>query len=277
MMKTKYNKKRNTAFVYEALIREGTSAILQGDHERKNTVVKLIKKHFASDSILYKDLQCYQSLYETNNLEKETCEKIIKEAKLASRLLDTQGLFVSQTDLINDVNKELEPSVFNNFVPNYKSLANIYKMFSHSTDPKSAVILEGLVLENMCEPVQKEPEPAVDSIVVESFVEKFNAKYGQTLLSEQKTLLNLYISSFVDNSLELKMFLNEEITRLKKELNESKSKEEICSDEQMVEKTNLVLEKLNTLKDNFADHEMLFTILKVQQLVGEINKDANSN
>ena len=276
-MKTKYNKKRNTAFVYEALIREGTSAILQGDHERKNTVVKLIKKHFASDSILYKDLQCYQSLYETNNLEKETCEKIIKEAKLASRLLDTQGLFVSQTDLINDVNKELEPSVFNNFVPNYKSLANIYKMFSHSTDPKSAVILEGLVLENMCEPAKEEPETAVDSIVVESFVEKFNAKYGQTLLSEQKTLLNLYISSFVDNSLELKMFLNEQITRLKKELNESKSKEEIYSDEQMVEKTNLVLEKLNTLKDNFADHEMLFTILKVQQLVGEINKDANSN
>ena len=46
MMKTRYNKKRNTAFVYEALIREGTSAILQGDHDRKNTVVKLIKKHF---------------------------------------------------------------------------------------------------------------------------------------------------------------------------------------------------------------------------------------
>ena len=62
MMKTKYNKKRNTAFVYEALVREGTSAILQGDHDRKNTVVKLIKKHFTTDSILYKDLQCYQSL-----------------------------------------------------------------------------------------------------------------------------------------------------------------------------------------------------------------------
>ena len=38
-MKTKYNKKRNTAFVYEALVREGTSAILQGDHERKNTLL----------------------------------------------------------------------------------------------------------------------------------------------------------------------------------------------------------------------------------------------
>ena len=79
-MKTKYNKKRNTAFVFEALIREGTSAILQGDHDRKNTVVKLIKKHFTPDSTLYKHLQCYQSLYETSGLDRKTCEKIIREA-----------------------------------------------------------------------------------------------------------------------------------------------------------------------------------------------------
>ena len=277
MMKTKYNKKRNTAFVYEALIREGTSAILQGDHERKNTVVKLIKKHFAADSVLYKDLQCYRSLYETTGLQKETCEKIIKEAKMASRLLDTQGLFVSQTDLINDVNKELEPSVFNNFVPNYKSLANIYKMFSHSADPKSAVILEGMVLKDMCAIEQDKIETEVDSLVVESFVNKFNNKYGDTLLEEQKTLLNLYISSFVDNCLELKMFLNEEVSRLKKELNESKSREDISSDSQMLEKTDLILDKLETLREGHADHGMLLTLLKVQQLVGEIKEDASSN
>ena len=45
----------------------------------------------------------------------------------------------------------------------------------------------------------------------------------------------------------------------------------------MVEKTNLILEKLDTLKDGFADHYMLLTILKVQQLVEEINEDADSN
>ena len=75
-MKIKHNKNRNTAFVYEALIREGTSAILQGDHDRKNTVVKLIKKHFTPASILNKELQCYQSLYETTNTDQKTCEKI---------------------------------------------------------------------------------------------------------------------------------------------------------------------------------------------------------
>jgi len=276
-MKTKYNKKRNTAFVYEALIREGTSAILQGDHERKNTVVKLIKKHFAADSILYKDLQCYQSLYETAGLEKETCEKIIREAKLASRLLDTQGVFVSQSDLINDVNKELEPSVFNNFVPNYKSLANIYKMFSDNTDPKSAVILEQMVLERMCQPNEEKAQTEVDSLVVESFVQKFNNKYNEKLLSEQKELLNLYISSFVDNSLELKMFLNEELARLKAELTKSKDSEHINTDEQMTQKTEQILEKLDAYKNAEADQNMLLTVLKVQELVGEINDNASSD
>ena len=277
MMKTKYNKKRNTAFVFEALIREGTSAILQGDHDRKNTVVKLIKKHFAPDSTLYKHLQCYQSLYETSGLDRNTCEKIMREAKLAHRVLDPHGLFVSQTDLINDVNKELEPSVFNNFVPNYKSLANIHKMFSTNVSPKNSVILEELVLEHMSRTEEAEEQVEIDNVVVESFVEKFNAKYDSKLLTEQKQLLNLYISSFVDNSLELKMFLNEEIARLKSSLLESRSQEEIVSDESMVEKTEQVLELLENYKDTEADQNMLLTILKVQQLVGEIENNAGSN
>ena len=276
-MKTKYNKKRNTAFVFEVLIREGTSAILQGDHDRKNTVVKLIKKHFAPDSTLYKHLQCYQSLYETSGLDRNTCEKIMREAKLAHRVLDPHGLFVSQTDLINDVNKELEPSVFNNFVPNYKSLANIHKMFSTNVSPKNSVILEELVLEHMSRTEEAEEQVEIDNVVVESFVEKFNTKYDSKLLTEQKQLLNLYISSFVDNSLELKMFLNEEIARLKSSLLESRSQEEIASDESMVEKTEQVLELLENYKDTEADQNMLLTILKVQQLVGEIENNAGSN
>jgi hypothetical protein len=276
-MKTKYNKKRNTAFVFEALIREGTSAILQGDHDRKNTVVKLIKKHFTPDSALYKHLQCYQSLYETSGLERKTCEKIIREAKLAHRVLDPHGLFVSQTDLINDVNKELEPTVFNNFVPNYKSLANIHKMFSTNISPKNLVILEELVLEHMSRAEEIEEQIEVDNVVVESFVEKFNTKYDSKLLTEQKELLNLYISSFVDNSLELKMFLNEEISRLKQILVESKNYEDVSSDESMIEKTEQVLELLENYKNIEADQNMLLTILKVQQLAGEIENNAGSN
>ncbi len=51
-MKNKHNKKRNTAFIYEALIKEVTVAMLRGQTERKRKIVDIIKKHFNPDSEL---------------------------------------------------------------------------------------------------------------------------------------------------------------------------------------------------------------------------------
>ena len=71
-----------------------------------------------------------------------------------------------------------------------------------------------------------------------TFVEKFNAKYENGLLQEQKELLTHYITSFVDNALELKIYLNDEIARLKEQLEKAKEVKEIKSDEAMFKKTN---------------------------------------
>ena len=276
-MKTRHNKKRNTAFVYEALIREGTSAILQKDEARCNKVVAIIKKHFREGSILKKDLDCYKSLCENQNLSKLDSARIIQEAKTQKRLIDPSGLFVAQTDLIHDINKEVRPSVFNNYVPNYKSLANIYQMFSDSTNPKDAVLLENLVIENMTKEMTLVEETKVDNLVINTFVEKFNKKYDQELLEEQKTLLNLYIQSFVDNSLEFKTFLNEEISRLKQQLEKAKTQEYISNDEDMLEKANQVLLKLESFKKTELNDNMLLTVLKVQSLVKETKTDGDRN
>ena len=102
-MKTRHNKKRNTAFVYEALIREVTVAIMKGDTERRDKTISVIKKHFNSDSLLSEDLECYRSLYSNQGIEQEMGERLIKEVRLAKRLIDTQGLFNQQTELINDL------------------------------------------------------------------------------------------------------------------------------------------------------------------------------
>jgi len=276
-MKIKHNKKRNTALVYEALVREGTSAILQEDHERKNIVVKLIKKHFANDSILKKDLECYRSLYEANGLSESSRNKIIREAKLQKRLLDPSAIFAKQTDLIHDVNKELDPHIFNNFVPNYKSLASIYQMFSYSSTPKETVILENAVLASMKEEEAKEENTQISDMVINSFVEKFNKKYNEQLFEEQKTVLNLYIKSFVDNSVEFKMFLNEEIARLKNEVNKAKSSEHIAGDDEMIAKTEMIIDKLEILKNTQINENVLSTVLKVQSLVRETTENGSSN
>jgi len=106
--------------------------------------------------------------------------------------------------------------------------------------------------------------------VVNKFVNKFNEKYGEELLHEQKELLSYYITSFADNALELKIFLNEEILRLKEKLVEAKTTDEISEDSTMTEKTTQIIEKLESFSSAPIDESVLKTIMKTQKLVKEI-------
>jgi len=277
-MKAKHNKKRNTAFVYEALVREATVAILKEDTTRRDTAVRLLKKHFHDGSLLKRALECYQSLYETRATDKETSEKILREAKLAHRVLDPHGLFVSNSDLIDDINTELEPRVFNNFVPNYKTLASISQIFSDKISPRDQVLLEGEILGLMMSNESSTSVPQeIDNVVVKTFIEKFNIKYDNELLGEQKQLLSYYISSFTDNALALKVFLNEEIGRLKIELEAAKKLDEIKNDSEMVSKTDEVIDTLQAFAQQAISEDLLLTVLKTQSLVKEIHSDGRNS
>ena len=179
-MIAKLNKKRNSAFVYEALLREATAALLKKDKKRCDTIINLLKKHFKEGTYLKKDLDCQRSLYESRGLEKELCQKILREATISSRLIDPDGLFKQQSALIHDINTELEPAVFNTYVPNYKTLASISQLFSFRTAPKEQVLLENEVLSYMTGEDAMAPEIAeVDTLVVKTFVQKFNEKYEE--------------------------------------------------------------------------------------------------
>jgi len=277
-MKTKHNKKRNTAFVFEALVKEATVAILKQDISRKNAAVQLIKTHFKQGTLLRKDLECYRSLYESNNLDRTTSEKILKEAKLQRHFIDAQSLFKKQTSLICDVNKNLSAEVFTNFVPNYKSLATISQIFSDKVSPKNQIILENEVINHMMLGESKENNIGmIDDVVYRTFVQKFNDKYHNNLLEEQKDLLTYYITSFVDNSLELKMFLNEEIDRLKNSLIDARKDNMIKSDADMFLKAEQVIKKLDTYATASINDSLLLSILKTQQLVKEIYPDGRND
>lgn len=274
-MKVRHNKKRNTAFVYEALVREATVAILKEDNERKEKAVSIIKKHFHSQSVLRQDLECYRSLYENQNLDQATSQKILKEVRMQKHIIDPTGLFKQQTELIHDVNKELSPEVFNNFVPNYKSLATIDQLFSTKTSPKNRVIMEGEIIKGMTSKTQAAEVTDIDNLTYTTFVKKFNEKYNSNLLQEQKDLLTRYITSFTDNNLELKMYLNNEIARLKTKLSESINVDEIKNDEDMLNKTNQIIEKLDSFAKETINENVLMTVLKTQSLVGEIYNGDN--
>ena len=68
-MKLKHNKKRNTAFLYEVLIRNLTKAILDHDDPLKKRIIVVVKEHFKGDSELKKQLNIFSSLMESDSLD----------------------------------------------------------------------------------------------------------------------------------------------------------------------------------------------------------------
>ena len=63
-MKLRHNKKRNTAFVYEALVREIAKAVVKKDTRKKEVAINIIREHFAPNSLLAKELRLYKILQE---------------------------------------------------------------------------------------------------------------------------------------------------------------------------------------------------------------------
>ena len=118
---------------------------------------------------------------------------------------------------------------------------------------------------------------SIDSLTYSTFVKKFNEQYDSKLLSEQKDLLNRYISSFSNDDLEMKIYLNRELGRLKESLEKAAEVEEIATDPEMTKKTQLVKDRLQKLSNETTLNEAtLFTILKTQELVKEIYNGSNS-
>ena len=117
--------------------------------------------------------------------------------------------------------------------------------------------------------------PSIDNVTFRAFVGKFNDKYENGLLQEQKDLLTRYITSFSDNGLELKMYLNTEIGRLKTKLAEAVNVDAIKNDEDMLNKTNQIVEKLKSFAKSDINENVLMTVLKTQSLVEEIYNGDN--
>ena len=276
-MRLRHNKKRNTAFVYEALVREMTKSAIKNDLNKLNKIKKIIKEHFTRDSLLKKELGIYKSLYETNGMKKELAEKMIMEARMEYSRLDKSTIFKEQSSLIKVINRSLSSSVFSNFVPNYKNLASLYSIFNDAVDVKQKVILEEKILESITtEKVsEKEEKDPIDNLVYKSFVKRFNEKYENQLNEGQKFLLTKYVTSFVDDGLELKMAMNEEIGALKTRIATARAKPIVSGDRDLLAKTNKVIEILENYKNKEVDLVMIEEVLKMQSLIEEIENDDN--
>ena len=164
--------------------------------------------------------------------------------------------------------------VYSNFVPNYKTIASVYSIFQNGLPIKDRVLLEESIVDQMSASleVEQETQQPIDSLILGSFITKFNEEYSQELSEDQRILLENYIISFEDNGLELKVYLNEEIQRLKNSLN---TINENLKEESLKKKVQDVYTVLDNTKNQEIDTEVLEIVLNTQKLVEDIQDNDN--
>ena len=168
-MKNRHNKKRNTAFLYEALTKEVTKAVLQKNEVRALKIKEFIKEHFRKGTALYSDLMLYNSLAikvvsEAEHELPAAAERIVKECISKRNTIDKRELFNQQTKLIEKINKAFGPGLFQNFVTNYKHMATIYQMFQEENVAKR-VLLEKKVAESLLNKKEEKTVEPLDKLV----------------------------------------------------------------------------------------------------------------
>jgi len=270
----KHNKKRNTAFLYECLIRELTKAILKEDKQRQTKVKSLLREFFTKGKVLAKELDLYRSLLESKELNQDFSRRLMVETKKDFDELDRKDVFNEQTTLINKINKAIGNKAFSNFVPNYKDIATLGLFFQNSNlNAKKRIMLEDKVVRFLTrlDENQTEMKP-VDQLEFKMFVKRFNDTYQHSLLKEQKDLLSNYIVSFSDNGLGLKSYLNDEIGRLKEAVN---SEIAGATDAALIENFKKVKSKLDGYAKVPLNSRIVEEVFYIQDLLAEVKRNVS--
>ena len=286
MRKVKHNKIRNTGLLFEFLLRQITSDVLNKDNNGK--AVEIVKQKFNENTELGKELALYNILITKKFKSDSKADYFINEVMKARDDLNNSTLRRERYNLIKEIQSKYNLQKFmSSKVPNYKTYASIYTLFefnkSLSPDQKTESffnIVEHVTTNDksikLSETVRTLPDDEdLRILTYKTLLEKFNQKYTK-LSSDQKNLLREYINN-VSNTNSLKDTLKEIVKGLKEDLQtHSKNLQYKVVKIKMTE----AIKSINKFcglndKSNVVKDEYVVQTMRYLELVKELKKSGN--
>jgi hypothetical protein len=281
-MAIKHSKYRNTGILFELLVRQTTSDLLNNQDSK---AVKILKKHFTNTE-LGKEYSLYSAFVTSPKLSEAKAEILISTILEQYKKLSHETLSKAKYNLIKEIKKTYNlEDFFKAKIENYKPYASVYTIFesqsSPSSDTKQIVLNKINLLEHITQESIKDiqaPQSMVQELMNEDkeirlltyklLVEKFNKKY-QGLSERQKSVLKEYVASISDST-NLRKFLNEKLKEIKQELIEQTQK---VQDKVTKIKTQEVIKFIKPLKEGIAIKDETITgLLQYYELIDELKR-----
>ena len=285
MRKVKHNKIRNTGLLFEFLLRQITSDVLNKDQNSK--AVTIVKQKFNENTELGKELALYNILITKKFKSDSKADYFINEVMKTRGDLNNSMLRREKYNLIKEIQSNYNLQKFmSSKVPNYKTYASIYKLFEYNTlspDEKTESffnIVEHVTTKDnnikLSETVTTLPDDEdLRILTYKTLLEKFNQKYTK-LSGAQKNLLREYINN-ISNTNSLKDTLKEIVKGLKQDL-QTHSKN--LKDKVVKIKMTEALKSINEFcglndKSNVVKDEYVIQTMRYLELLKELKKSGN--
>ena len=287
MRKVKHNKIRNTGLLFEFLLRQITSDVLNKD--QNSSAVNIVKQKFNENTELGKELALYNILITKKFLSDSKADYFINEVMKSRSELNNSILRREKYNLIKEIQSNYNLHKFmSSKVPNYKVFASIYKLFEYNTlspDEKTESffnIVEHVTTKDsnikLSETVKTLPnDEDLRILTYKTLLEKFNQKYTK-LSGAQKNLLREYINN-VSNTNSLKDTLKHIVSELKKDLKQhSKNLKDKVVKIKMTEALKSI-DKFCGLNDksNVVKDEYVIQTMRYLELLKELKKSGNKD
>jgi hypothetical protein len=282
-MKRFHNKRRNSALLYEFLVRHISKCLLEGKKEEADKAMFLSKKYFSIDSPLKEELTLFK-IFETTKVKSvDSARKILETVYSASKKINSRKIDEYKSKLIKEINYTFnDENFYNAKVPNYTFLASLQTLLNEARFKKSVIDeVKKIQLEDyivgflMKETPKKGGEelivnPQYNAAVYKFVVNRFHQKYDGKLNESQKKLLMKFISFQISGKdKDLKEFLKKEVVSVGEKIKLIKE-ETLLKDSDLMKKLKECRERLLGLNFDAIDDSKIFEVLQYLKLVEEI-------
>lgn len=227
-MKVKHSKFKNTAILFELLVKQITHEVLS--NSKKNISEKIIKEFFGSNKELAKELKLYNQIVKEKYSSVDDAKIFLEEVSKERIKLDENKLNREKYNLIKTIKESYDLDKFlSSNLQNYKVLASIYKVFETKTQGRKVEIREYIesnntILEHItnkkitAKPADKlyeqfkQQSEDLRLLTYKLLIENFNKKYSN-LDDSQKDLLREFINN-VTNTSAFPKFIEEETKKV---------------------------------------------------------------
>lgn len=227
MKSLKNSKFKNTGILFELLVQNITSDIL---NNQEPNALSIIKEFFNKKTELNRELKLYQAIMTQKFNSDSTSLEFVNGIIGARKRLDETKLNQEKFNLVKRIKKNFNiDEFFQGKLKNYKALASTYKLFEYSLEdnPIETVRCKQTLVEQITKKDDSQEltslneeftrlDKSMQIVVFKTMVEKFNKKYS-SLNSRQTNLLKEYVNSVVETP-SLKNIMQKEAKHVKMEL-----------------------------------------------------------